>query len=92
MLGSFNNWNIVQFTNKATSSEDFDVLNKLFLDGICDIMASLVQLGKYCDINAADPTTMVYYVIIYLSDSYTLQTYQITYSQTSNAGEILFKA
>ena len=31
MLGTFNNCNIVQFTNKNASSEDFDEVNKIFL-------------------------------------------------------------
>ena len=36
MLGYFNNWNIIEFNNKGTSSEDFDYVNKIFLDGISD--------------------------------------------------------
>ena len=54
VLVFFNNWNIIQFTNKTTSSEDFDSLHKVVLDYISDNMDSLVQLGKYGDINAAD--------------------------------------
>ena len=42
MLGYFNTWNIIQFTNKTTSSEDFDSLNKVVLDGISENMASLL--------------------------------------------------
>ena len=63
MLGSLNNWNIIQFTNKIKSSEEFDELHKVVLDGISENTASLVQFGKYGDINAEDPTTMGYYVI-----------------------------
>ena len=34
MLGSLNNWNIIQFTNKTISSEEFDDIHKVLLDGI----------------------------------------------------------
>ena len=66
MLESFNNWNIIQFINKYTSSEGFDALHKLVLDGISYNMSSVVHLGKYGAINAADTTTMGYYGIRYL--------------------------
>ena len=56
------------------------------LDEISDNTASLVQLGKYGDINAADQTTMGYYVIKYISELYTLQEYQNTYGQVIKAG------
>ena len=75
MLGSFNNRNIIQFTNKTTSIQDFDAVHKLMIDCISENMSALVQLGKYFDINAVDPTTMECYVIKYLSGSYTLKEY-----------------
>ena len=62
MLGSFNNWNIVQSTNKTTPSEDFDAVHEVVLDGISNNMASLLQLGKYGVLNAADTTKMEHYV------------------------------
>ena len=67
VLGSFNNRNIVQFTNKTTSSEELYAVHKVVLGGISDNMASLVKLVEYGDINTVDPTTMGYYVIKYLS-------------------------
>ena len=72
MLGSSNNCNTIQFTNKKTSSEDFYEVHKVVLAGISGNMVSLVQLGTCGDINAVDPIKMVYYVIKYLSESYTL--------------------
>ena len=63
MLGSFDNWNIVQFTNKTTSSEEFDELHKVVIDGISETMASLVQLGNSSAINETDPTIIGYYMI-----------------------------
>ena len=42
VLGSLNNWNIINFTNKTTPSGDFDTVHEVVLDGISKIMASLV--------------------------------------------------
>ena len=92
MLGYFNNWNIFKFTNNTTSSGVLDTVHKVVLDGISENMASLVQLGKYSDINAADPTTMGYYVIKYLSETYTLQEDQTRYGKVSKASKLVVKA
>ena len=90
--GSFNNWNTIQFTNKTTSSEDFDEVHKVLLDCISDNMASFVQLGKCGAINAAYTITMGYYVIKVISEPYTLQEDQTTNGQVINTVEILVKA
>ena len=63
MLGSFNNWNIIQFTKITTSSEYYYALHEVVLDGISDNMFSILQLGKYCAMITVDPNTMGYYVI-----------------------------
>ena len=63
VLGYFNNWNIIQFTNKTTTNEDFDAVHKVLLDSISDNMSALVQNVKYGAINIADPTTMVNYAV-----------------------------
>ena len=91
VLVSFNNWNIILFTNKTTSSEDFDAVHKSLIDGISENMDYLVQLGKYSDTNAADPTTIKYYVIKYLFEPYTPQEYQTLYSKVVQAGELIVK-
>ena len=62
MLWSFNNWNIIQFSNKSIAYEDFDEVHKLVLDGISENMSSLAQNEKYGAVNTADPTTPGYYV------------------------------
>ena len=62
VLGSFNNWNIIKFSNKSTSGEYFDDIDKIFLDDISDNMASLVQTGRYIANNAND-TKKGYFVI-----------------------------
>ena len=51
-LGSINNWNIIHFTNKTTSSEDFDEVHKFLLHVISANMESLVYTRKYNAINA----------------------------------------
>ena len=73
MLGSFNNWNIIQFSNTATTNEDFDTVYKVVLDGISDKLYALVQNVKNGAINTADKTTMSYYFVKFLSEPYTLQ-------------------
>ena len=65
----FNNCDTIQFTNKSISSEDFDGVNKIVLDGFSANMAQLVHMGTYGDINTADTTTTGYYVVNYFSDS-----------------------
>ena len=42
LLRSFNNWNIIELSPKSTSSDTFDEIHQVVLDGISDIMASLV--------------------------------------------------
>ena len=42
VLGSFNNWNIIKFNNKTASSEYFDAVHKILLDGMGDNKASQV--------------------------------------------------
>ena len=86
MLGFFNKFNIIKFTNKIGSSENFDSVQKVVLYGIIDNKDSLLQLGKYGAINPADPTTMVFYVINYLSEPYTLHEYQTIDGKISKAG------
>ena len=73
VLGSFNNWNIIQFTNKTTTNKDFDTVHKVVSDGISDNMSALVNNGKYGAINTENPTTIGYYVVRFLSEPYTLQ-------------------
>ena len=73
MVGSFNNWNIVTFSHKSITSEDFYDIHRVFLDDISDNMDSFVQCGKYGDMNTTDSKTMVYYVIKFFLEAYTLQ-------------------
>ena len=54
VLGAFNNWNIIQLSSKSTSSDKFDKIYQVVLDGISDNTASLVESGKYGSINTTD--------------------------------------
>ena len=92
VLGSFNNWNIITLSQKATTSEDFEEIFHVFLDGISDNMASLVQSGKYVVINTTDTSTMGYYVIKFVTEAYTLQYDTTCDVQIISAGEIFFKS
>ena len=56
-MGSYNNWNIIEPTQKSTPFEAFDEIHKVFIDEISENMASLVQPGMYGAINTDDTTT-----------------------------------
>ena len=75
MLWTFNNWNIIQLTNKTTLSEDFYEIHKVDRDGISEYVESFVQSVKYGDINKAYSTKMGYYAIKYMSDAIKFQEY-----------------
>ena len=55
-------------------------------------MASLVQSNKYGDINTADTTLHVYYVIEFISEAYTLQNNTTIDGKIISAGELVVKA
>ena len=69
MLGSFNNWNILQLSHKSTSSEEIDKNEKVVLDSISENMAALSQTDKYVSINTTYIPTMLYYAIKFVSES-----------------------
>ena len=54
MLGSFNNWNIITFHTKDTTSEVFEEIHQIFFDGISENMSLLVQPGNYGATNTTD--------------------------------------
>ena len=73
VLGSFNNCNIIQVSQKLTSSDTLDEIHQVVLDVISDNMASLFESGTYGAINTTDTSTNGLYVIIFTSGAYTLQ-------------------
>ena len=70
--GSFNNCNIIILSHKATTSEYFEDIHQVVIYGISDNMALLVQYCKYCAINSTYYTTMVYWVIKFVSEAYNI--------------------
>ena len=79
-------------SQKSTPSDSFDEIHQVFLDGISDNMALLVESGKYGAIITDDTTTNGFYVIIFTSESYTLQDNTTIYGQIITAGELVAKA
>ena len=91
-LGSFNNWNIITFSHKATTSEAFGDIRQGVLDVISENMASLVQSGNYFSINITDTSAMGYCVIKFVSEAYTLQDDTTCDGKISSVDELFVKA
>ena len=72
-IGSFNNRNVIQLSQKSTPFESFEETHQVVLDGISDNMTSLVESGKYVFINTTNTSTNEFYVILFKSGAYTLQ-------------------
>ena len=68
VLGFFNNWDIIQLSQKLTPSDAFHEIHQVVLDEISDNMASLVESGEYGAINTTDTTTNGFYVIMFTSE------------------------
>ena len=65
VLGDFNNWNIILLSSKSTSSDTFDEIHQVVLDGISDNMVSLVESVTYGAINTTNTSTNGFYVIMF---------------------------
>ena len=57
VLGSLNNWNIIQLSSKLNSFDTFDEIHQVVLGRISDNMAPFVESGKYGSINTTDTST-----------------------------------
>ena len=73
VLGSFTSWNIIELSQKSTSSETFYEIHQVVIYRISGDMASLVESGKYGAINTTYTSTNGFYVIMFISVSYILQ-------------------
>ena len=91
-MGSYNNCNIIELTEKSTPFEAFDEIHKVGIDGISDVMASLFKSGMYGAINKYDTTTNGFYVIQFISEAYTLQNNTAIDGQVISAGELVAKS
>ena len=92
VLGSYNNWNIIDLKSKSIPFEVFDEIHKVVLDEISENMASLVQSGMYGAVNTDYIAINVLYVIQFLSEAYTLQNNTTIDGQVISAGELVFKS
>ena len=73
VLGSFKNWNIIQFSQKSTPSDTLDEIHRVVFNGMIDNMASLVESLKYGAINTTDTETNRFRVIMFTPEAYSLQ-------------------
>ena len=73
VLGSYNNWDIIELIPKSTPFEVVDEIHKVVFDVISENMTSFVQSDMYGDINTDDTTSNVFYIIQFLSEVYRLQ-------------------
>ena len=92
VLGSYNNWSIIDLTPKSIPFEAFDEIHRVVLDRISENMASLFQSVMYGANNIDDTTTNGLYVIQFISEAYTLKNNTTIDGKVIYAGELVFKA
>ena len=78
-------------SHKSTPYDAFDEIHNVVLDRISDNMTSLVESGKYGEINTTDTTTNGFYVIMVQSEAYTLQDNTIIDEKIITAGKLVVK-
>ena len=66
LLGSFNNWIMIQLSQKSNSSDTFDEIHQFFIDGMSGNMSSLVKSVKYGAINITETSTNRFYFIMFI--------------------------
>ena len=73
VLGSYNNWNIINLTPKSTPFDVFDEIHQVVIGRISDNISPLFPPGKYGSMNTSDTKTNEFYVIKFISQEYMLQ-------------------
>ena len=91
VLVSYKNWNIIHLSHKSTHLYAFKEIHKFGIDRISDNMVSLGQSDKYASVNTSVTTTNGYYVIMFISEAYTLKNNTTTDVQIIYLGELVFK-
>ena len=91
VMGSYNNWNIIDTTPKSTTFEAYDEIHQVFLYQISENVASLVQSVMYGAINTDYTTSNVFYVIQFISEAYTLQNNTTIDGKYISDGELVVK-
>ena len=92
VLGCFNNYNIIKLSHKAMTSEDFEEINQVVLDGFSDNMSPLVQSVKCGSTNTTHSTTISYHMTKFFSEAYTLDEDTPCDGKIDTSGELFFKA
>ena len=92
MIGFFNNWNIITLSHKSRTSGAFEEIHQVILDGISDNMALLFRSGNYGSMKTTYTSTMGYYVINFVLDTYTLQYDTTNDVKISSSIQLFFKA
>ena len=65
VLWSLNNCNIIQLSQKSIPYDSFDKIHQVFLNGISNHMASLVESVNYGSIKITEIKTNGFYVILF---------------------------
>ena len=91
VLGSYNNWNIIELTPKPITFEAFDDIHQVVLDRISENMASLVKSGMYDVTTTDDIKSNGFYVIKFISEAYTLQNNATIDGQVISACKLVVK-
>ena len=92
VLGSFNNWNIIQLLKKSNPYNSFYEIHQVVLYGISKNVASFVQSLKYISVKTTYTATNIFYVIMFTSEAYILQYNTTIYGQIITSGELVVKA
>ena len=88
VLGCFKNWSIITFSNKTTTCEEFEDICQVFIDGISDNIKYLV----YGTMNTTYASTLIFYVVKYISEDYILQEDTTCYGEISTADQLVVKS
>ena len=83
---------LLNYQPKSTSSDAFNEIHQVVLDGIRDIMSSLVESEKYGAIYKTDTPINCFYVIMFTSGAYTLKENTTIDGQIITASELFVKA
>ena len=78
-------------SHKSTPYDAFDEIYQVVLDGISDNTALIVEPGKYGAINTNDTKNHGFYVIMFASESYTLQDNTTIDGKNITAGKLVVK-
>ena len=65
VLGTIENWNIIQLSQKSTPYNVLDEIHQVIIYGISENMASFIESVKYGAIHTTDTETNGFYVVMF---------------------------